>query len=132
MPRILPGVAISGNGNHLSIVLCFGKPVAIPLPIHAAESSRSSLVLQTDKNLAHFVRNFLFGPIGMLAAQECRFVTPHCPVKPVRRLPTLFRRHAPKYLNLLRTRFFIHQHGKNVRCKFEPSKPVFSRQFFAG
>jgi hypothetical protein len=71
-----------------------------------------------------FVVNFLFRPIGMEAAQECRLVPPHRPVKPMRRLPALLRRHAPKHFDLLRTCFFIRQHGKIVRRKFAPGKPV--------
>ncbi len=77
------------------------------------------------KYAAHFVLNFFFRPLGMLALQESRLVPPHRPIKPVRRPPALLRRHAPKYCDLLWTRFFIRQHGQNVRREFESGKLIF-------
>ena len=50
----------------------------------------------------------------MQAPEKSGFMPAHCPVKPVRRLPPLLRRHPAEHCNLFRAGLFIRQHGSNV------------------
>ena len=64
-----------------------------------------------QKDASNFVFDFVVCPIRMLAAQEGCFMSPHCPVKPVSRVPTLLRRHAPQDFDLLGAGVFVRKHG---------------------
>jgi hypothetical protein len=54
--------------------------------------------------------------------QEGCLVPPHRPVKPVRGVPTLFRRHPAKHRNLFRAGLFIRQHEIRVLQSRWPRK----------
>ena len=68
-----------------------------------------------------------FSPIRMLTLQERRLVPAHRPIKPMRGIPPLPRRHAPQNRDLFRTGFFLRRPPKfgriangsitqNIRC----------------
>ena len=71
----------------------------------------------------HFALDLFLGPIRMLVAQECGLVTPYCPIQPVRRLPTLLRRHPLEDGELLGAGLFVGQHGWNLVNPMMTGKP---------
>ncbi len=80
------------------------------------------------KNPAHFVLDSLLRPLWMLAVDECRLVPPHGPVKLLRRLPALLRRHAPKHFDLFGTGLFIRKHEKMCGEPFNQASAEFFRR----
>jgi hypothetical protein len=67
------------------------------------------------ENAAHLIGDSLLRPIRVLTLQESGFMAATSPVKTIRRVPALFRRHAPEYGELFRTGLLIRKHGGNVR-----------------